>query len=90
MIEAISAARGYAAAEATKTQTAGSALGEGARAFAELFDQADAATSGFAAGTVDAQSVVEAIAQAETALQTAITVRDRIVTAYQEILRMPL
>lgn len=41
-------------------------------------------------GRADAHAVVEALAAAEMALQTAVTVRDRVVEAYQEILRMPV
>ncbi|WOI52944.1 flagellar hook-basal body complex protein FliE [Parvularcula sp. LCG005] len=58
--------------------------------FARMFDQADEAAAGFAIGQFDAQSVVEALSQAEMALQTAVTIRDRVVGAYQELLRMPL
>lgn len=42
------------------------------------------------AGGADPQTVVEALAAAELALETAVTVRDRVVQAYQEILRMPI
>ena len=38
----------------------------------------------------DVQSVVEALTSAEMALQTAVAVRDRVVEAYQEVLRMPI
>jgi flagellar hook-basal body complex protein FliE len=38
----------------------------------------------------DAQTVVEAMANAEMTVKTAIAVRDKIVEAYQEILRMPV
>ena len=97
MIEALSAARAYgglgevlrAAPTLTPTPEPGAAE-RGARAFAAVLDRADEAASGFATGAVDARSVVEAMAQAEAALQTVITVRDRIVAAYQEVLRMPL
>jgi flagellar hook-basal body complex protein FliE len=41
-------------------------------------------------GKADAHSVVEALATTEMAVQSAITVRDRVVEAYQEILRMPV
>jgi flagellar hook-basal body complex protein FliE len=41
-------------------------------------------------GKADPQSVVQALAQAELALQTAVAVRDKVVEAYQEILRMPV
>ena len=65
-------------------------MAEAAERFTALLDQADARIEGCAAGAVDAQSGVEAISQAEMALQTAVTVRDRVVGAYQELLRMPL
>lgn len=42
------------------------------------------------AGKADAHSVVEALATAEMAVQAAVTVRDKVVEAYQEILRMPV
>ncbi|MEL7000004.1 MAG: flagellar hook-basal body complex protein FliE [Pseudomonadota bacterium] len=42
------------------------------------------------AGKGDIQSLVEALTATEMALETAVTVRDRVVEAYQEILRMPV
>lgn len=42
------------------------------------------------AGKADPHSVVEALAQTEMALEMAVTVRDKVVEAYQEILRMPV
>lgn len=42
------------------------------------------------AGRGDVQSVVEALTATELALETAVVVRDRVVEAYQEILRMPV
>ncbi len=41
-------------------------------------------------GKADAHSVVQAMAATEVAVQTAVAVRDRVVEAYQEILRMPV
>jgi len=41
-------------------------------------------------GQADAHSVVEALAATELAVETAITIRDKVVEAYQEILRMPV
>ncbi len=38
----------------------------------------------------DPYALVQALAQAELAVETAATVRDRVVEAYQEILRMPV
>ena len=42
------------------------------------------------AGKADPHSVVEALAATEMALEMAVTVRDKVVEAYQEILRMPV
>ena len=42
------------------------------------------------AGQGDVQSLAEALTATEMALETAVTVRDRVVEAYQEILRMPI
>jgi flagellar hook-basal body complex protein FliE len=42
------------------------------------------------AGRADPQAVVEALAATELAVQTAVAVRDKVVEAYQEILRMPV
>ena len=41
-------------------------------------------------GKGDVQSLAEALTATEMALETAVTVRDRVVEAYQEILRMPI
>ncbi len=42
------------------------------------------------AGKGDVQSVVEALAATEMALETVVVVRDKVVEAYQKILRMPV
>lgn len=42
------------------------------------------------AGRADLTEVVTAVAHAENTLRTVVTVRDRIISAYQEILRMPI
>ena len=41
-------------------------------------------------GEADLVEVVTAVNSAEMALQTVVTVRDRVISAYQEILRMPI
>lgn len=41
-------------------------------------------------GDADPHALVMALAQSELAVQTAVAVRDRVVEAYQEILRMPV
>jgi flagellar hook-basal body complex protein FliE len=41
-------------------------------------------------GEADPHSLVAALSQAELAVETAVTLRNRVVEAYQEILRMPV
>ena len=38
----------------------------------------------------DLSAVVTAVAEAETTLQTVVSVRDKVIEAYKEILRMPM
>ncbi|MEL7490444.1 MAG: flagellar hook-basal body complex protein FliE [Pseudomonadota bacterium] len=42
------------------------------------------------AGGADPHSVIEAVATAELAVETATTIRDKAVEAFQELLRMPI
>ncbi len=42
------------------------------------------------AGTGSLTDVVSAVAKAELALQTTMAIRDRVVQAYQDIMRMPI
>jgi len=71
------------------------------QSFAETFAEAgrdilgtlrtgETAATAAVSGQGDLQSVVEALSQAEIALQTAVSVRDRVVEAYQQVLRMPV
>ena len=64
-----------------------------ARVTNELVDQLrQAEETATAAMTSDADphALVEALAQSELAVETAVAVRNKVVEAYQEILRMPV
>jgi flagellar hook-basal body complex protein FliE len=52
--------------------------------------KSEAASSNFMVGKADPHSVVEALASAELAVETAVTLRNRVVEAYQELMRMPV
>lgn len=52
--------------------------------------KSEAAAAAFMTGEADPHSVVEAMASAEMAIETAVTLRNRVVEAYQELLRMPI
>lgn len=84
-INEVSAALSYGS-----VQNSQNALSRLSADFAAIFDRADETAQAFSTRHVDAQAVVEALSEAELALQTAVTIRDRVVAAYQDILRMPI
>jgi flagellar hook-basal body complex protein FliE len=68
----------------------GGAFAAAATDFFQTMRESEATVTAGLAGRADAQAVVEALAQTELAVQTAVAVRDKVVEAYQEILRMPV
>ena len=50
----------------------------------------EAASMDLVQGRSDVVDVVTAVAETEVLLETVVTVRDRVIQAYQEILRMPI
>ena len=86
-----------AAYRATQTQGTGAEGGGfGAtlqRAMEDAVDlgrSADAASTQALLGQGSVTDVVLAVARAEMALQTATTLRDKVVSAYQDVMRMPI
>lgn len=65
-------------------------LGSAAQDFARVMEQTDVAAQGAMTGTSDTQALVQTIAEAQLALETAVAIRDKVVEAYQDILRMPV
>lgn len=56
--------------------------------FAETLRAGEATAKAAMTGAADAHALVEALAASELAVETAVTLRDKVVEAYQEILRM--
>jgi len=86
-------AQNYAAsrtATAPEAGSAGNALSAAADSFMATLQTSENTAMQSMTGGADPHSLVEALAQTELAVQTAVTVRDRVVEAYQEILRMPV
>ncbi|MEM8869765.1 MAG: flagellar hook-basal body complex protein FliE [Pseudomonadota bacterium] len=84
------------AAPATRPAETGTGAGQG-QAFSEMagdfmraLTEAEQTVTAGLTGRADPQAVVEALAATEIAVQAAVTVRDKVVEAYQEILRMPV
>lgn len=87
------AALGYSSARpatAARPDSPGEALAKAASSFAETLQNGDRVAQAAVTGGADAHSLVQALAQTQLAVETVVTVRDRVVEAYQEILRMPV
>ena len=94
-IRAITAAGNYNAAKpATEAQVGVQGPAEtfktAAEDFAATLKNAEQTAQAAMVGDADPHSLVQALAQTELAVETAITVRNKVVEAYQEILRMPV
>ena len=59
-------------------------------AFAETLQHGESTARAAMTGGADPHALVEALAASQIAVETVVTVRDRVVEAYQEILRMPV
>ena len=93
------AARAYRAADAGAGASGGGAAAGGdfggmlARAVQGAVQSGHAAEAQAAqaiAGSGDLTAVVQAVSRAELTLQTATAIRDRVVQAYQDIMKMPI
>ena len=87
------ALRSYGAAKAElKPDGTDSAtmLGRAAQDFTQTLANAEEIAQKAMIGDADPHALVEALANTQLAVETAVTVRDRVVEAYQEILRMPV
>lgn len=92
-IKASLAASGYAAtkpATQAQPQTAENAFSTAAKSFAQTLQEGEQTALAAMSGGADPHALVQALAQTELAVETAVTVRDKVVEAYQEILRMPV
>lgn len=95
-IRSLSAASGYAAAKpATQADPEHSGPGGSLKStfrdfVATLKNGETTAVQAMTSTQADPHALVQALAQTELAVETAVTVRNKVVEAYQEILRMPV
>ena len=89
------------AGKSTAEESAGAVAGDGGAKFSDLLDNAlnSAVQAGKEGETTALQSVtgdaaltdiVVAVSNAEVTLQTVVAIRDKVIDAYQEIIRMPI
>lgn len=92
-IRSLSAVQSYASARpATKADPNldGATLRGAFKDFATTLKHSEALSQSAMIGQADPHALVQALAQTELAVETAVTVRNKVVEAYQEILRMPV
>ncbi len=68
----------------------GSGFAALAGSFAETLKTGEETAKSAMMGGADPHALVQALAASELAVETAVTLRDKVVEAYQEILRMPV
>lgn len=78
----------------TNTQSVGgdfaSSVKEALSEVRETGTKTENSISDFAQGRANVVDVVTAVAEAEVALETVVSVRDRVIQSYEEIMRMPI
>ncbi|MCC7320136.1 MAG: flagellar hook-basal body complex protein FliE [Rubellimicrobium sp.] len=77
-------------ATAPQPGTGGNVIGRALGDFAQTLAAGERASIGAMTGAADPHALVQALAQTELAVETAVTIRNKVVEAYQEILRMPV
>ena len=83
------AIRGYDNARPATRPEPGGLLGA-AQDFARILSEGEQTASAALSGKADAHALVQALSASQTAVETVVAVRDKVVEAYQEILRMPV
>lgn len=78
------------AATAPQPGTEGGVIGQALSDFAATLAAGERTAVDSMTRGADPHALVQALAQTELAVETAVTIRNRVVEAYQEILRMPV
>lgn len=75
---------------AVTPESAGAKVAEGISDFRAALQQAEQTAIQTAVSGADPHAMVEALTNAELMLDAVVTIRDKVVEAYQELLRMPV
>lgn len=65
-------------------------ISEALGSFSDILAKGEATAQAAMQDGADPHALVEALASSQLAVETVVTIRDRVVEAYQEILRMPV
>ena len=71
-------------------QSFGSLVKEAVNALSKTSQNSDMQAQAAAAGKSNMVDVVTAVAESEVAIDTLVSVRDKVISAYEEIMRMPI
>ncbi|MCX8507257.1 MAG: flagellar hook-basal body complex protein FliE [Rhodobacteraceae bacterium] len=77
-------------ATAPAPQPGGGGFGALLGNFADTLKAGEETAKAAMTGSADPHALVQALASSELAVETVVTLRDKVVEAYQEILRMPV
>lgn len=94
-LNSLNAIQNYTSAKPATTPVEGdgsaaAALRGVAGDFASTLAKSEQVAQSAMMGNADPHALVQALAQTELAVETAVSVRNKVVEAYQEILRMPV
>lgn len=89
-ISAQLASQSYGAAKSSTQPDPTKALSDPLEEFTAILEKGEAVSKQAVGGGADPHALVQALAQSELAVQSVVSVRDKVVEAYQEILRMPV
>ena len=78
------------ASEASGGQSFGAMLKDAVSAINKTTHNSDMQTQAAAAGKANIVDVVTAVAESEVAIDTLVSVRDKVIAAYDEIMKMPI
>lgn len=94
MFTSLNAANAYSAARSAvapgEPTAAIQKISNAAEDFAQQMAQVDTVSTGAMTGKVETHQLVQTIAETELAMETVVAIRDKVVEAYQELLRMPV
>lgn len=81
---------GLGGMNAGRTETRANPAADAADSFVRMMRDAESQAMQGVTGGADPHSLVTALAESKLAVDTLVTIRDRAVEAYQEVLRMPV
>jgi flagellar hook-basal body complex protein FliE len=86
----IASAYGNSAAKPSAAADFGTMVSEAAQSALQTVQKSEQVAAAGVSGTADVQQVVQALSDAELTMQTVVAVRDKVLGAYNDIMRMTI